>query len=454
MKYPCQESATIEFKRELPKNDQIIKTVVGFCNQKGGEIILGVDNDGTIFGVPEEKVSQLLEYLDKSIYDATAPAIVPRIFSQRFGEKLVVIIKVSEGMNKPYYIKAEGIKKGTYIRLGRTTSLAKPETIEELKWQSRPRSLSYDSMPVYDATMDDMDVEKFRDFLTLRRHAPKGPINIEELLRSYFLITDERGYTYPTVAGIMLFGRDPQRFLPEAFIICSEYSGTSGRNVLATVNCMGSLFEQYFKAYKFVTDRLTHSFTIEGPRRKEILEVPEVAIREAIVNAVIHRNYHISAPSKVSLYDNRIEIFSPGDFPGQLTPDTLRCGISYIRNYAITKVFHEIGYIEKLGSGLNALFESYEERGLEEPSVAEGINFVKATLPRPSAKRSSTKEAMDEDLQRIIRLFKTAAELSIGDVIENAHINRASAGRRIALLVEKGILRKIGKGKGTRYALK
>lgn len=454
MKYPCQESAIIEFKRELPKNDQIIKTVVGFCNQKGGEIIIGVDNDGTIVGVPEEKISQLLEYLDKSIYDATAPAIVPRIFSQRIGEKLVVIIRVSEGMNKPYYIKAEGIKKGTYIRLGRTTSLAKQETIEELKWQSRPRSLSYDSMPVYDATMDDLDVEKFRDFLTLKRHAPKGPTNVEELLRSYFLITDERGYTYPTVAGILLFGRDPQRFLPEAFIICTEFSGMGGRTALATINCVGSLFEQYFRSYKFVTDRLTHSFTIEEPRRKEILEVPEVAIREAIVNAVIHRNYHISAPSKISLYDNRIEIFSPGDFPGQLTQDTLRCGISYIRNYAITKVFHEIGYIEKLGSGLNALFESYEERGLEEPSVNEGINFVKYVLPRPSAKREIVKETIDEDLQRIIRLFKTAVELSIGDIIEHTRMNRASAGRRISFLVKEGVLKKIGKGKGTRYALK
>ncbi len=150
-----------------------------------------------------------------------------------------------------------------------------------------------------------------------------------------------------------------------------------------------------------------------------MLEIPEVAIREAIVNAIIHRNYHISAPAKVSLYDNRIEIFSPGDFPGQLTQDILRCGISYIRNYAITKVFHEIGYIEKLGSGLNAIFESYEERGLEEPSVVEGPNFVKCILPRPSARGKASPESIDEDLQRIIRLFKTSGELSISDVIEH-----------------------------------
>ncbi len=351
MKYPRKKSSTIEFKRELPKNDQIIKTVVGFCNQKG------------------------------------------------------------------------------------------------------PRSFSYDSMPVYDATIDDLDFEKFRDFLTLRRGGAKGPIAIEDVLRSYYLITEEQGYTYPTVAGILLFGKDPQRFLAESYIICTEYSGIAGRTVLSAISCLGSLFDQYFKAFRFVTDRLAYSFTIEGPKRKEILEVPEIALRETIVNAIIHRNYHISACTKIGLYDDRIEIFSPGDFPGQLTTETLRCGISYIRNYAITKVFHELGYIEKLGSGLTMLFESYEERGLEEPQVIEGPNFVKCILPRPSNKRTSS-EKTDDHTRHILRLLKATHELSIGDIVQQAMIPRTTAGRRIAELMSQGLIEKTGKGKSTRYRLK
>ena len=452
MKYPCEESSTLEFKRELPKNDQIIKTVIGFCNQKGGEIILGIDNDGTIVGVPEEKVTQLLEYLDKSIYDATTPAIIPRIFSQRIGEKIVVVIRVSEGMNKPYYIKAAGLREGTYIRIGRTTSIAKPETIEELKWQSRPRSFSYDAMPVYHASVEDLDLEKFREYLAQKQQTPQGPIKIDEILRSYFLVTEEKGYQYPTVAGILLFGKDPQHFFPEAYIICSEYSGNAGRIILATINCSGSLFEQYFRAYKFVTDHLSRSFVIVGPKRIEELEIPEVAVREAIINALIHRNYHMSSCIKISLYENRIEIFSPGDFPGQFTPETLRCGISYIRNYAITKVFHEIGYIEKLGSGFNIIFESYEERGLEEPQIFENANFVRCILPRPS--RGSVERTLDEDLSRILRLFKTNPELTMGDIIKKIRINRTTAGRRIAELVDKNLVEKVGRGKGTHYILK
>ncbi len=454
MRYPAEESSTLEFKKEVPHNDHVIRTIVGFCNQKAGELIIGVDNRGIIHGIPEEKITAILEHLDKLIYASTTPTIIPRIYYQRIGDKLLLIIKISEGMSKPYYITKEGIEKGTYIRLGRTTMQAKPETIEELKWQTRPRTLSYDSMPVYHAKLDDLDTEKFREFLSLRRFAPKEIITIDKLLRSYNLIVDEHGYQYPTVAGILLFGKDPQRFFPEAYIISTEFKGIAGREALSTINCVGTLFDQYYKAYSFVTERLSHSFTIKGRRRKEMLEVPEVALRETIVNAIIHRNYHINAPTKIALYDNRIEVFSPGDFPGQLPQENLRSGISYIRNYAITKVFHEIGYSEKLGSGLNALFESYEERGLEEPHIIEGANYVKYILPRPSTKVRATEATLDDESRRILKLLKTTTDVRMSDIIEQLQIQRSTAGRRIAQLVKEGLIQKIGKGKGTRYRLK
>jgi ATP-dependent DNA helicase RecG len=454
MKYPANESATLEFKKDLPKNDQLIKTAIGFCNQKGGEIIIGVDDTGTIVGLPEEKISHILEYLDQSIYEASMPTIIPRIYSQRFGNKTVVIVKVSEGMNKPYFVKSDGVEKGTYIRLGRSTMPAKSDTIEELKLQSLPRSFSYDSMPVYHASLDELDLDKFREFLAARRHAPQGPVTIQEALRSYQLVTDEHGIAYPTVAGILLFGKDPQRFFPDAYIVCSEFAGIAGRHSLATTTCTGTLFDQYYKAYTFVTDKLSYAFTIKGARRKETLEVPEVALRETIVNALAHRNYHAKSPTKIAIYDNRIEIFSPGDFPGQITPDSLRAGMSIIRNYAITKVFHAIGYIEKLGSGINAIFESYEERGLEEPAIIEGENYVKCILPRPSSKKVSMQKDIDGDSARVLRLFKTSGQLSISDVIEQLHLNRTAAARKLAILVKKGLIKKTGKGRATRYFLK
>jgi len=453
MKYPLQESSSIEFKREIPKNDQIIKTVIGFCNQNGGKLIIGVDNDGTICGVSEQEINKLLEYLDQSIYKAIIPPIIPQIYAQRIGDKTVLIIEVSSGANKPYYVKSEGLEKGTYIRLGRSTMHANADTIEELKWRSR--GLSYDMMPVYHATLKDLDTDKFNEFLTLRKNNRKGEKNLTDLLLSYNLITHEHAHTYPTVAGVLLFGKNPQHFFSEAFIICSHFSGIEGRKAIASRDCAGTLLEQFNDAYDFVLSRLNVSFTIKGPRRTERREIPEVALREILINAIVHRNYHINAPIKIAIYENRIEIFSPGTFPGLLDVHNLKMGITYIRNKAITKIFREAGYMEKLGTGFITLFESYEKYGLPTPEVVEGTNYIKCILPRPSARVPILKEQGEQDeLQSIVNLFTVTPQLSIGKIAENMHMSRATIGRRLTQLIKKGVLAKRGKGRGTRYMLK
>ncbi|MCB1107690.1 MAG: ATP-binding protein [Chlamydiia bacterium] len=162
MKYPEQESSTLEFKQTLPENSQIIKTVIGFCNRNGGKLIVGVKENGTIVGIPEEKIQKVMEYLNKSIYEASSPPIIPAVYSQRIGNKTLLIVEVSSGMNKPYYRTSEGIGKGTYVRLGRSTVKASADMVEELKWQTRGRS--FDLMPVYHAKEEDLDPAKLMHF--------------------------------------------------------------------------------------------------------------------------------------------------------------------------------------------------------------------------------------------------------------------------------------------------
>lgn len=451
MKYPDLESSTLEFKRELPKNDQIIKTIIGFCNQSGGKLIIGVDDTGDIVGISDEAIQNTLEYLEKSIYDASYPHIIVRVYAQLIGEKTILIIQVSEGMNKPYYVKSEGIEKGTYIRLGRSTVRATPDIIDELQWQSRGRS--FDQMPVYQARMSDIDLDEFKYFLTTKKIAVKK-INKDALsaaLKSYHLAVDEQIQVYPTVAGILLFGKEPQYFFSEAFIICSHFAGISGREVIATRDCMGVLTEQFQNAYDFIMSRLNKSFTIDSLKRKEKLEIPPSAIREVIMNAVIHRNYHIQGPTKIAIYQDRIEIFSPGGFVGPIHTDNLRMGLTYIRNTAIVKVLREMGYIEKLGSGFKTLFDEYERAGLPKPKVIEGENYIKCILPRPTPEHEMTRKLPELD-QKILNLFETATQLSIRDVLDQLRIPRSTVGRMLADLVKKGLLKKMGKGKNVRYS--
>jgi ATP-dependent DNA helicase RecG len=446
MKYPAEESATLEFKKIIPENDQIIKAVIGFCNQKGGKLIIGVDANGLIVGISKNDVQKTLEYINKSIFEACSPPIIPLIYMQVIADKTLLIIEVSSGMNKPYYRTSEGLEKGTYIRLGRSTLRATSDIIEELKWQSR--GYVYDMMPVYHATIQDLNERKILEFLNARK-AIKLKTLSQEVLSSYHLILEEHTMIYPSIAGMLLFGNYPQKFFSEAMMICSHFSGVEGRNALASIDCEGTLFEQFDTAFNFILSKLERSFNIKGPKREEILEIPQEAIREVLLNAIVHRNYHIKGPIKVAIYDNRIEIFSPGGFPGPINVNNLGMGLTYIRNTAICKVFREAGYIEKLGSGFLTLFSSYKSAGLSPPQVIEGENFIKCILPRKSF--AVTHSSSDKQYEDILGLFEIIEEASISDIIEALKLTRSTALRRLSQLVAKGSLIQIGKGKSVRY---
>ncbi|MBA2307596.1 putative DNA binding domain-containing protein [Candidatus Dependentiae bacterium] len=449
MKYPERESSTLEFKRELPKNNQIIKTIVGFCNQNGGRLIIGVDDDGTLRGVSDCVIEDALEFLEKHIFETSCPPIIPLIYAQTIEGMTILIIQVSSGMNKPYYIRSEGLERGVYVRLGRSTLRATSDIIEELRWSSRGRS--FDAMPVYHSDLHDLDVDKIHQFFKGRRGAKQTPISFDEALVAYNLTVAEHASVYPTVAGIVLFGKNPGAFFPEAMIICSRFIEREGREALATRDCTGTLMEQFHQAYTFIVEHLSHSFTIKGLKRKDELEVPPVALREALINALIHRNYHIKAPIKIAIFDNRIELFSPGGFPGPLNIKNLKMGLTYIRNTAISKVFREAGYSEKLGTGFIMIFSSYEAYGLPEPEIVEGENFIKYILPRAS-RTTALIAPVTSDVQGILGLFDTATDLTIGDIVTALRITRSTAGRRLASLVKEGILKKHGVGSGTRYS--
>ena len=303
-------------------------------------------------------------------------------------------------------------------------------------------------MPIYSATSDDLDIKVFEDFLRERRtHVNQS--EAAELLYHYEIMTKEHGRSYPTTGGLLLFGKDPQRFLSESFVICTHFSGTSGRNVVATRDCVGSLLQQYKDCMAFITSRLNKKFNIiGGGKRNESLEIPEEAVREMVINALIHRNYLIPGPTKIAIYDDRLEIFSPGNFPGPIKVDHLSLGVSYVRNKIIARVFREMGLVEKLGSGFRILFTSYEENNLPVPTVVEGTGFVKCVLPRPG---NSPQPIMKKSL---LHLFYKKSEVTVLDAMKFLEASRATASRELKQLVDQGLVSKIGKGPSTRYIKK
>jgi ATP-dependent DNA helicase RecG len=450
MKYPETESAFLEFKKEMPKNNQIIKTIIGFCNRYGGKIIIGVADDRTIIGISDEKVESLMESLDRTIYEATAPPILPLVYTRTMGNSTILCIEVSKGMNKPYYRRSEGLENGVYMRIGRHTLRANADLSEELKWQAR--GITFDELPVYSTNVKThLNETKMHAFFQNRKGRPETTIT-PELLEAYELIVKEHGTTYPTTAGLLLFGTNPQQHFSEAMIICTHFAGVDGREALATKDCTGTLFDQYQEATAFILSRLYHSFTIKGFKRKETLEVPEIALREVLLNLLVHRNYHIKSPAKIAIYDNRIEFFSPGDFPGPLDTHNLLEGMSFLRNPAICRIFREAHLIEKLGTGLIALFNSYMQMELPSPHVLEGTSFVKCVLPRSSpGTKQLQQQPLSDNLKSVYDLFGITDEVTVSHVMKTLNLPRSTAGRRLATLTEAKLITKKGKGRVAHY---
>lgn len=450
MKYPGQESSILEFKQELPTKQELVKTVIGFCNLYGGRLVIGVDDRAEILGIPEDDVGGLIESLQQSIYNSCTPTIIADIHTQRIDEKLLLIIDVSEGMNKPYFHTSKGVDGGTYLRMGKQTMRATAEIIQELHWQSKGKSP--DMRPVYHSTIEDLDMAAIDRFFKNRIQKPEESSHVsrEELMIHYKILVKEHQRIYPSMAGILLFGKKPQDHISEAFIIGTHFKGVSGRDVLATKDFTKTLFDQFEESISFVVSRLNRQFTIKGAGpRNEQLELPEVALREILLNAIIHRNYFLSGPTKIAIYDDRIEVFSPGTFPGPLNASNLEMGLTYIRNFIISRIMRESGYVEKLGTGFLTLFKTYREAHLPEPIVIEGAGFVKCILQRRTPKQSARLEEPME--QQLMKLFLMTDEVQTGDVVRFFSISRATAGRLLAKLVLQGIIVKTGQGPATRY---
>lgn len=450
MKYPGQESSTLEFKREVPTKQELCKTVIGFCNLYGGRLVIGVDDNGEVVGIPESEVDELLESLQQSIYNNCTPIIIPEIHAQRMGEKLILVVEISEGMSKPYFHASKGMDEGTYLRMGRQTLRASPEMIRELQWQSKGRSP--DVRPIYHATTNDLNIKAVEKFLNNRiqkEHGSKANSS-EELMMHYKILVKEQQRIFPSIAGMLLFGKSPQDFLYESYIIGTHFKGSEGRDVLATRDFSGTLFDQYEECIAFIISRLNRQFTItKAARRNEKLEIPEIALREILLNAIVHRDYFLPGPIKVAIFDNRIEIFSPGTFPGPLNSSNLEMGLTYIRNFTISRIMREAGYIEKLGTGFLTLFKTYREEKLPEPVVTEGQGFVKCILPRRSLQ--DTVVSKDQAEQQLLKLFLITDEIKAKDVIDALSISRSTASRLLNKLVSQGLLIQLGQGSATRY---
>lgn len=428
------EGKTLEFKRDLSSPDGVVRTVVAFANTAGGCVLIGVDDrTRDVRGVVDPL--SLEERLANLISDRVEPRILPDLEILPWRNTHVVAVQIHPSASRPHHLRREGEARGTFVRVGSTNRRADAELIGELRRYSRAESL--DEQPMPDLDSEAIDFRAASECFAAIRMLTTSDL---ETLR---LVTRYQGRLVPTVGGVLLFGRDRQRHFPDAWIQVGRFGGTDRTRILDHAELRGHPVSAIEDAIGFIHKHLRHGAQIGPVRRVDRPDLPSVAIREAVINAVAHADYaQHGAPIRIALYDDRLEIESPGLLPFGLTVDDLRSGISKLRNRVIGRVFHELGLIEQWGSGIQRMSAACREAGLSPPDLEEvGLRF------RVTLWTGRVSEALFDEIDRaILDMLADGSGHSTAEVAARIARTRRATRTRLAALVQRGLVREIGSG--------
>ena len=390
------ENEKIEFK-ENAKTNTYIRTVVAFANGNGGKIVFGVKDNGEIVGVENE--FEVMDGIINAISDSCYPMIVPDISLHTLENKTAVLVEIEGGKKKPYYLKSKGMQKGTYIRSGATTRIIEEDyVLKELVLEGENKY--FDQQVCHGESISDEEIEKFCEWLEkLARKNSETDTKIKKVTRSTLLswkvLEEKNDEIFPTNAYILLSGKENWEVSRK--IQCGVFKGETRSIFVDKREFEGSIITQLEKAYKYVLEKINLSSDIVGIYRVDKYEIPPKSIRELIANAIIHRSYLEQNDIQVALYDNRLEITSPGMLLSGVNVKRMKEGYSKLRNRAIASVFAYINIIEKWGSGIPRIMNELAEYGLEEPEFITFENDFRINIYRKSYNTIQTTQDSTQD---------------------------------------------------------
>ena len=390
------ENEKIEFK-ENAKTNTYIKTVVAFANGNGGKIVFGVKDNGEIIGVENE--FEVMDGIINAISDSCYPMIIPDISLHTLENRTIILVEIEGGKKKPYYLKSKGMQKGTYIRSGATTRIIEEDyVLKELVLEGENKY--FDQQICYGESISDAEIEKFCEWLEeLARKNSETDTKIKKVtkntLLSWKVLEEKNGEIFPTNAYILLSGRENWEVSRK--IQCGVFKGETRSIFVDKREFEGSIITQLEKAYKYVLEKINLSSDIVGIYRVDKYEIPPKSIRELIANAIIHRSYLEQNDIQVALYDNRLEITSPGMLLSGVNVKRMKEGYSKLRNRAIASVFAYINIIEKWGSGIPRIMNEMREYGLQEPEFIAFENDFRVNLYRKGYNTAKTTQGSTQD---------------------------------------------------------
>ncbi len=431
-----KESDIAEFKSSFI-ND-LNKEVIAFANTKGGEVYIGINDDGSVCGV--EDIEDVELKCTSHIRDTIKPDISMFVKYEHLemDGKAVLKISVSKGSMSPYYIAGKGIRpEGVYVRMG-TASVPATETmivgmIKDTTGETFEEMRSLNQNLTF--IQADAEFEK--------AGLPFG----EAQKKSLGLIGRDGCYT-----NLALLLSDQC----EHKIKFAVFSGTEKGIFKDRHEFCGSLFRQVEDLTRAIDayNRLS-SPRIEGMKRVDVRDYPETAIREAVLNAVIHREYALGGYTLASVFDDRIEIVSLGGLVRGVEMDDIMLGVSYLRNKQLAEIFYRLHWIEAYGTGITKIKEEYKDAACQ-PAFESSPNAFKITLPNLSIQRNAPKRIKrkpEEEVEMVLELLREKEYIVRRDVEKLLNVSQATATRILAQMLEARQIKRIGTGRGAKYSL-
>ena len=344
------EDSRTQFKQTVTNPESLAGDLVAFSNSKGGQILIGVSDSGGVVGLSAEDIRRINQLVSNTATNSVRPSINPTTQNISVGALLVMVVTVQEGISKPYADNngVFWVKSGADKR--RVTSR------EEVQRMLQSADLIHaDELAIDGTTSDDLDIEHFSAFFEKLYGEPldmaldRDGLSLGRLLNNLGLAKN----TTLNLAGLMIFGRHPQRHRPAYVVKAVSFIGNdpAGDKYRDSQDIEGCLRDLHKGTMSFLTRNLRHAQGEKGFNSEGDLEVPIAALEELVVNMLLHRDYFISAPWRVMLFDNRIELISPGSLPNNLTIENIRNGVSVIRNPLLASFATKGGELPYRGLG-------------------------------------------------------------------------------------------------------
>lgn len=428
------EGFNLEFKEEF--SNKISKDICAFANSNGGQVLLGVNDDNEIVGV------NITNELKSKIHDLTRN-FDPSLNVEISNVESILIIDVPEGTNKPYSTNGR-----FYMRNGLNSQQLSRDEINDF-FQNEGLIL-FDEKPNNDFNIDeDLIDEKFNHFLEKSNISPiLEKINILDNLRLL-----KNGLLKN--AGVLLFCDKITRFIPQATITCVLFQGKTKEKILDKKELEDDISNNFDNTIIYLKSRLNTEYIIKGGPREEKLELPEKALREAILNAIAHRDYMVTgAKISVEIYSNRVEITNPGGLVKGITEQDLgRRSLS--RNNLLFGLMHRMDLVERVGSGIVRMQNAMKEYGLRYPEFDINDNWFTIIFYRPIddwLKKCLERGFKERDIEILMEIKKNP-KISIKKLSNTLKIFPSAIQKHLDKLKQKGVLKRIGSKKGGHWKI-